>query len=940
MRTTGRFRGADRKGAQRLGTRSIGGTWFRRAVSRAIEVTRVVGAGSRALAWPAVVGVAAVLISAPSLQAQIPTPVSLLGHEVGADFEMASWDEMLGYFQALDEASDHMELIQVGHTSYGRPWYAAVISTPENLADLEDIRDVSLRLAHPEGLDDEAARALAARGKAVVHIDGGMHSTEIANAQHTMQLAYDVLSTVEEPWTRDVLDNVVLMLWPSLNPDGVQLVSEWYLPNVGTPYEVAPMPWLYQKYIGHDNNRDAYMLNAVETRVIVRTWREWEPQIIHTHHQSSPFPTRIWLPPFAEPVSSRAPGLVSRTINSLGMAMAQALEENGQVGATHMDFFDAWYPGYSDYMPIFQNIAAYWTETALYRYATPRFYTVADFPGYRSDLRPEALYASPWPGGWWRVGDAVGYMVTASKAVLDYAAKYREQLLFNRYRSGADQIKYFRENPPYAYLVPREQGDPVTAVEMLRRLAFLGIPIHQLDRAVAFGDRTYPAGTWVIRTDHEFGEAARVLLERQDYPDLREYPDGPPSQPYDVAGWTLSALMDVTVAEVREPLTAEARGAMSPLTVDVPSWEDLSPVEEVTGTVPAIDGFDDEAPADASPFDTPRDMGFDTHPVAAAVVPPAGRVRGSGGRLALDPDQNNAFRAINRAWRTGGSVSFQAATEGRPARYLIEVPGRDRLVRDLALQAEATSASGVALARPRVGLYRPWTASMDEGWTRWLLERFEFDFESVREADLKAGGLRERYDVLILPSERPGSLRDGHARGSVPDRYAGGMGAEGLRALDRFVRDGGRLVALNASTDLVIDALELPVRNVLAGVERSEFFSTGSLMDVRVDATHPVMAGEDGRAVVFFDRGPAFELSGEEGRVLASYDDAGSPLVSGYLLGEERLQGQAAAVQVSHGEGDVVLFGFRPQWRGQSFGAFGMLFNALLAPLPPGRESR
>ncbi|NNF28890.1 MAG: hypothetical protein HKN73_16820 [Gemmatimonadetes bacterium] len=879
--------------------------------------------------------------SASSLDAQVPTPASVLGHAVGADFEMASWDEMLGFFRALDEASEYMELLQVGHTSYGRPWYAAVISTPENLSTLEDIRDVSLRLAHPEGLDDEAARTLAAGGKAVVHIDGGMHSTEIANAQHTMQLAYDLLSTVDEPWTRDVLENVVLMLWPSLNPDGVQLVSEWYGDNVGTPFEVAPMPWLYQKYIGHDNNRDAYMLNAVETRVIVRTWREWEPQIIHTHHQSSPFPTRIWLPPFAEPVSSRAPALVSRTINSLGMAMAQALEEHGQVGATHMDFFDAWYPGYSDYMPIFQNIAAYWTETALYRYATPRFYTVADFPDYRAGLRPEALYASPWQGGWWRVGDAVAYMVTASKAVLDYAAKYRAQILFNRYRSGADQASYFRENPPYAYLVPRDQGDPVAAVELLRRLAFLGIPIHSLDRALTFGDRTYPEGTWVIRTDHEFGETARVLLEVQEYPDLREFPDGPPSQPYDVAGWTLSALMDVAVVEVREPLSNEARAAMSPLSANVPSWQDLSGVQDVAGGVSAIDARGDNAPVDASPFDTPRDMGFDTHPVAAGVVPPPGRLQGSGSRLALDPDQNNAFRAVNRAWRTGGSVAFRPATEGAPARYLVDVSGRDRLVSDLALQAEATSESGDPVMRPRVGLYRPWAASMDEGWTRWVLERFEFEFQSVRDTDFQAGRLGDRYDVLILPSERPASLRDGHDRGTVPDRYAGGMGAAGLRALDEFVRQGGRLIALNASSDLVIDALGLPVENVLADAHRTEFFSTGSLMEVGVDTAHPLMAGERDNAVVFFDRSPAFELTDEEvGVVLASYPEAGSPLVSGYLLGEERLHGRAAAVVVPHGEGAVILFGFRPQWRGQTFGTFGMLFNALVAPLPAEPGSR
>lgn len=866
--------------------------------------------------------------------AQIPTPESVLGHVVGADFELADWNESLSYLRALDEASEWMELIQVGYSSRGRPWWVAVISTPENLAALERHRGIALSLAHPAELDDQAARALAREGKALVHIDGGMHSTEVANAQHTLELAYQLLSTTDETWTRETLGEVILMLWPTLNPDGLQLVADWYASNVGTPYEVAPMPWLYQQYIGHDNNRDAYMLNAVETRTIVRTWRAWEPQIIHTHHQSSPFPTRIWLPPFAEPVSPRAPALVSRTINSLGMAMAQALEENGQVGATHMDAFDAWYPGYTDYLPVFQNVAAYWTETALWRYATPRFYTTGDFPESRADLRAEALYASPWPGGWWRVGDAVAYMVTASKAVLEYAAARREQVLFNRYRAGADQIRYFRENPPYAYMVPRDQGDPVAVVEMLRRLAFLGVPVQRLDRSVEIGDRIYEAGTWVVPTDHEFGEVVRVLMEVQEYPDLREYPDGPPSQPYDVAGWTLSHLMGVHAAEVRQPLSDDVAAAMSPVVGEAGAWWPEDGDRDVE--VAAIDDFDAEnRRADAALFDTPRDVGFDAHPVAAGILPPPGAVRGGGPRMAIDPDQNGAYRAINRAWREGGQVWFRAASEGREPLYVVEVSDAEGLSADLALQAEGTSDTGTPLPRPRIGLYRPWAASMDEGWTRWLLERFDFDFRSLRNADLHAGDLSARYDVIVLPSERPSQLREGHAPGSVPARYAGGMGEVGARALDAFVRDGGRLVALNLSADYAIEALDLPVRNVLADLERSEFFSTGSLMAVEANVTHPVMAGVDRDAVVFFDRGPAFELEEDApGVALASYGAAGSPLVSGYLLGEDHIQGRAAAVALEHGEGRVVLFGFRPQWRGQTFATFGMLFNALVAPLP------
>jgi hypothetical protein len=246
-----------------------------------------------------------------------------------------------------------------------------------------------------------------------VHIDGGLHSTEVAGWSHTPQLLYDLVNRANEPDTKAILDNVVLMLWPTINPDGQQMVAQWYMQNVGTPYELSGLPKLYQEYVGHDNNRDAYMLNMVESRVLEHTWRQWEPQIIYVHHQSGPFPTRIWLPPFSEPVGTEAPFIMSREVNMIGMAIAKGLEERGQVGATHMGTaFDAWYPGYVDYAPNFKNIAAFWTETALYQYATPHEYTINDFPQNMRDLRPQSLYSSPWPPGLWRLRDAVDYMET------------------------------------------------------------------------------------------------------------------------------------------------------------------------------------------------------------------------------------------------------------------------------------------------------------------------------------------------------------------------------------------------------------------------------------------------------------------------------------------------------------------------------------------------
>ena len=308
----------------------------------------------------------------------------------------------------------------------------------------------------------------------------------MAGAQHTPLLAYDLVSRAqaEDPAAKAILDNVILMLWPTINPDGQQMVSEWYMSNVGTPYELSGLPQLYQEYVGHDNNRDAYMLNMIESRVIEQAWRDWEPNIVYVHHQSSPFPTRIWLPPFSEPIGSDAPFLMSREVNMIGMAIAKGLEERGQVGATHMGTaFDAWYPGYIDYAPNFKNVPAFWTETALFQYATPREYTIADFPESFRDLRPQSLYPSPWRPGWWRLGDAVAYMQTASLAVLEYASKYKESLLFNRYMAGRDQIARGRSEAPFAYFIPQDQRDPVAAVELLRRLAFGGVRVSQLTAA-------------------------------------------------------------------------------------------------------------------------------------------------------------------------------------------------------------------------------------------------------------------------------------------------------------------------------------------------------------------------------------------------------------------------------------------------------------------------
>jgi hypothetical protein len=843
----------------------------------------------------------------------LPTPEAALGFKPGDDYKLATYFEAVEYFRQLDAASDRLTLVESGRTSYGRPYYFALVSSPENLADVERHRQTAQRLAHPDGLTDSEARRLAQQGRAFVHIDGGLHSTEVAGAQHTLQLAYDLLAGAEEPALRAILDNVILMLWPTINPDGHDIVTKWYREHVGTPFETAPLTELYQKYVGHDNNRDAYMLNMVESRAMARAWRHWEPQIIYVHHQSSPFPTRIWLPPFAEPIAPRVPPLMSRTVNMIGMAIARSLEERGQPGATHMGTgFDAWYPGYVDYMPMLQNINAFWTETALYRYATPHRYTVADFPPRYRDLRSGSLYASPWPAGWWRLRDAVDYMRTASMSVLDYAAKYKEELLFNRYQSGRDQIRRYEHAPPYAYVIPQQQRDPVAPVELLRRLAFNGIAVSQLTAEASIDGATYPQGTWIIPMNQPFAELARQLLEVQVYPDLREYPDGPPDQPYDAAGWTLPLQMGVSVLEAATPLTPAVRGLMRTLRGKAGSG----------GGAPLLD---------AAPFDSVPGEGFDTSPLAAPIVPLAGSMAGSGRALSIDRAQNNAFRAVNAAWRAGAKVRVDPERGGRFVVTGLPDAAASRLVRTLALRAEKTNGGGLDLDRPRIGLYQPWNPSMDAGWTEWLLENYGFDFSPLRPADVRGGALRERLDVLVLANESVATLLDGFPAGSVPTHFEGGLGAQGVAAIEQFVTAGGTLVCLNDSSNFAIAQLRLPVKNAAAGLRNHQFFASGSLLEVTTDPGHPLMSGMPEHAVVLVDGSPVFEpLQGFEGEILARYQPEGSPLRSGYLLGERFLHGRAAALDVRLGRGHVVLIGFRPQWRGQPFGTFRVLFNAVL----------
>lgn len=869
--------------------------------------------------------------AAPAAVGALPTPASVFGFEPGADNKLATYDQSVAYFRKLAAAAPrNMVIHEAGKTSQGRTYIYALISSAENIAKIDRLREIAIRLAHPEGMTDAEAHALAKEGKAFVHIDGGLHSTEVAGHQQTPLLAYDILRQANDPKFKAILDNCVLMLWPTINPDGQQMVAESWMKTGQNPQA------LYQEYVGHDNNRDAYMMDMIESRVMEHAWRAWEPSIIYVHHQSSPFPTRIWLPPFAAPIATHAPAIISSELNSIGMAIGQGLDEEGKPGATHMgDGFDAWYAGYIDYLPVFKNIPAFWTETQGTGPA-PRTSTLDQVPANMRIAQP--LYPSPWLGGTWRLRDAVDYMESASISTLDWAAKYKERLLYNRYRSGREQIERGRKEAPYAYVIVQDQRDPVAPVELLRRLAFAGVRVSQATAPVTIDGTVYPAGTWVVPTDQEFAALAREVLDAQVYPDLRESPNGPLDQPYDAAGWTLPYIFDITMAVAKTPLGADTRRNLNVLGPAVDPKARPTPYN-LTGN------------ADAAPFDSVPGIGFNASASAAAVMPIPGTITGTGAALSLDPAENNTFRAIYRAWKSGGAARFVAASGATGARYVISgltPAAQDELVKSLALQATRTDATaGVEVKKPRIGLYNP-PSSMDAGWTRWVLEQYGIEYTPILPADFPGeGALTDRFDVILLADDGGAAFGGGGARGGRGGNGAGGAGraggtpspaaqgptpAERVKAVDDFVKAGGTLVAFNRAAMQAATALQFPITSATAGLTRTEFFVGGSVLQIHTNPAERVMSGMPELAGVFFDSGPVFNVpAGFKATVLAKYQDTGSPLMSGYLLGEKYLNGKAAALDVELGGGHVVLLGFRPQWRSQTMGSFKVIFNALLS---------
>ena len=819
--------------------------------------------------------------------ASVPTPSEFLGFEVGADRKLADYRQIAKYFQALKAASPRVDIEVLGKTTLGEDMFMAVISSEENIRNLKHIREVAKRLADPRGLSDAEAQRLEKEGKLVLLVTCNIHSTEIGASQMAMEWVH-ALATVSDPETVRRLNEVVLLLVPSLNPDGQIMETEWYRKNLGSKFEGSRMPWLYHHYVGHDDNRDWYMLTQKEAREMTRAvYSEWFPQVWLDEHQMGSNGPRIFVPPFSDPVSTEIHPLVWREVNVIGSNMALRLEQAGKSGVIYGFSYDAYWPGGTMNTAWWKNISGLLTEVASARLATPIDLPAGELAGGRKGLieyGPQTNFPNPWPGGRWRLRDIMDYERIASDALLEVCAQRRQDFLRDMVARARASIAAFGPND--AYRIPAVQRDHPTALRLARLMVDQGVEVRSADN----GDIWIPLA-------QPYGRFVREMLSEQRYPEVKLVAGRDIVRPYDVAAWTLPLMMGVTVERASLP------GNLRP--------------------------FRGESSAKAS------------EPKGAA--------------FAIQPGSPENFKAINAALRAGGSAEiarapFTAGGKSFPAGTVVLDTAAARAASAAAAEAGiiwTTLSSAPAklekLQAPRVGLYKPWAASMDEGWTRWVFEQYGFDPKSLDNKTIRGGKLNEKFDAIVLPSVDKDTIATGKPHREegdmryfpeLPPDYSGGLDKEGAKALKDFVEAGGTLVAFSAASDYVVDEFNVPVRNALARSKPDDFSCPGSLLRVRVTPGHPVTYGLPDELAVFLDSPIAFAtaLPGMEMErwVLASYPESGRDiLLSGWIHGEDRLARRSAAVAMTYGKGKIVLLGFRPQNRAQTNATYPFIFNAL-----------
>ena len=890
-------------------------------------------------------------------QTEITTPKAALGFSIGDDYRLATYTQLQAYWQKLAQESPRMLLDTIGVTAEGRMQLMAIVTSPENQRHLARYREIAQRLAHAEGLTDEQARALAVEGKAVVWIDGGLHATEVLGAHQLMDLVYQLTSRDDAETMRILNDVIVLAV--HANPDGMELVSSWYMREPDSlKRNSGNIPRLYQKYIGHDNNRDFYMVNQPETENMARVmFREWFPQIVYNHHQTGPAGTVLFAPPFRDPFNYNFDPLVPLGIDALGAAMHGRFAAEGKPGATMRRGanYSNWWNGGLRTSTDFHNMIGLLTETI----GNP---TPIDIPFLPDRQLPSGDYPYPIAPQRWHFRQSLEYSLTANRAVLDYASRYRETLLYNIFvmgrnaiargshdywtihpqrveavraalqrdsvrpgtgqRGGAVPTKYFAtlrdpaERDARGYILPADQPDFPTATKFVNALIKNGVTVLRATQAFQVAGKRYPAGSYVVKSDQAFRPHLVDMFEPQDHPNDFRYPGGPPIPPYDNAGYTLAFQMGVQFDRI-------------------------------------LDGFD-------GPFQA----------IEGLATPPPGTVTGIDGAAGflVNHQVNDAVIATNRLLAKQHAVSwltapFQANGKAYPAGtiFVPRTTASLALVRQLATELGVSfegvrrapaNASLMRIQPVRIALWDRYGGSMPSGWTRWLLERFEFPFEVVYPSALDAGKLADRFDVLVLPDGAVPTTGGGGGGGgggegfggqtdpaSIPAEYRARLGRVTVETtvprLREFLNAGGTIITIGSSTSLA-QHLGLPFANQLIEdgkpLPNEKFYVPGSVLRVRVDNTRPVAYGLGDQVDVFFDESPVWRLApgapAAQARAVAWYDTE-RPLRSGWAWGQERLKGGLAVAEASVGRGRLYLFGPEILFRGQPHGTFKFFFNGI-----------
>jgi len=864
-----------------------------------------------------------------SAQNRVTTPVEQFGHELGADYELINYEELLDYWIELANQSDRMVLDTIGLTEEGRPQIQGIITSPENHANLARYKEIAARLAKSEGVSEEEALQLATEGKAIVWIDGGLHATEVLGAQQLAEMVYR-LNDYTDPETLRILDDVVILATHA-NPDGMALVSNWYM-RADNPLErsTSNIPVLYQKYAGHDNNRDFYMAALAETQNMNRSmYREWFPQIVYNHHQTGPAGTVMFAPPFRDPPNHYLDGLIITSLDQVGSAMHHRFLREGKGGTTMRSgaSYSTWWNGGLRTTPYFKNMIGLLTETI--GHPTP-----IEIPFVPRTQLPSADYPLPVEPGPWHFRQSVEYSQTANWAVLDFASRNADMLLFNIWQMGqnsiergtqdswttlpfeidaaadelnrgdrADWARYLRDpddREPRGFIIPSDQVDFPTATKFVNTLLYNGVDVHRATDAFTVRGERYPAGSYVVQAAQAFRPHVLDMFEEQQHPNDFAYPGAPPTAPYDNTGWTLAWQMGVEFDRVME-------------------------------------GFD-------GPFEFIPDV-IDT--------PPMGTITGpTNASRYLVAHINDAFTAVNRVLGAGGGawwftepVSAGGASFDAGAFYLETDRGTvQRLAEEKGLSfvgvASRPAGSAMELEPVKVGLWDRYGGSMPSGWTRMILEDFEFDFDVLYPPDLDNADLSQ-YDVLLFEDgaipeedEEGGSSLD---PSSIPEEFRDRIGELTVgstvpRILD-YVREGGAAITIGSSANLAYHA-DLPVENHLIQngepLGREEYFTPGSILDMKVDHASPLTHGYGERVDVLFSHSPTFSIRPDvEGVRRIGWFDSAEPLRSGWSWGQHHLENGVGAFEADYGEGKMFIFGPKITFRAQSHGTFGFLFNGI-----------